>query len=90
MNSADRYRMGLPVPELDGRELHAYCPVCGNLLEDVTDVDGRCWSVCAMAGLLQPAIHYRAVETDTYEIRNGLGDLVETIVVDLRTHGILR
>lgn len=43
MNPADRYRMGLPVPEWAGCELGAYCPVCGNLLDDVADGAGRCW-----------------------------------------------
>lgn len=61
----------------------AYCPVCDQFLEDV-DLDegaGTCWNGaafgCCMTGLRQPAIHFRDVIFDTYEIRNGYGEVVE-------------
>lgn len=59
-----------------------YCPVCGNFLEDVSDVDGRCWSICPMAGLLQPAIHFAPAPEH--------GTLISTTITQkLRFYGLL-
>lgn len=33
-----------------------YCPVCLDLLTDLDGDTGRCWRVCPLAGLRQPAI----------------------------------
>lgn len=49
-----------------------YCPVCRTPLDE----DGRCWAVCALAGISQPPIHLGEFEVDEYELRNGFGETV--------------
>lgn len=66
-----------------------YCPTCGALLEDVDEESGICWGVCALAGIRQPAIHLCDVVIDTYEMRNGFGEMIriETVVRPVHRRG---